>query len=337
MKKSKVLFVCLIVLVTQACCSVEPFKTGERVVFLGDSITHYGKWWPYVWCGYAAQSPEVMPLFISAGFSGDTATGALKRLERDVFSKEPDTVCVMFGMNDVNRRRYTAEKTAADREGQKKALQTYEQSLDALLAQITERGLRCIVVTPSPYDQTMVNPEAGSLNPGCNDGLALAARIAIKLAQKHGCEVVDFHGPMTRINAEKQAKNPAATIIGPDRIHPGIEGSKIMAKLFLEAQGVDTAGLESAERFKAVWAHVDLERNLRNIVWLEDRVLGPNGIDTTDVEASRTYIREQYPHTIGNKIRADSYFKWRGNEEQLCRELEAIEGRLREPDDRVVE
>ncbi|MDZ4197674.1 MAG: hypothetical protein U1E27_00135, partial [Kiritimatiellia bacterium] len=49
--------------------------------------------------------------------------------------------------------------------------------------------------------------------------------------------VVDFHGPMTAFNAERQAKDPAFTLIGSDRVHPGAPGHLLMAWLFLKSQG----------------------------------------------------------------------------------------------------
>lgn len=105
--------------------AVEPFKPGERVAFLGDSITHYGTWWPSIWCAYVERHPENPPIFFNAGFSGDRSSRALGRLERDVFSLKPDTVCVMFGMNDVPSPNESA-------------LNNYRRSMDKLLKEIQE-------------------------------------------------------------------------------------------------------------------------------------------------------------------------------------------------------
>ena len=43
---------------------------------------------------------------------------------------------------------------------------------------------------------------------------------------------------MTRLNADYQKADPAATIVGKDRVHPGPLGHLVMAYLFLKAQGV---------------------------------------------------------------------------------------------------
>jgi lysophospholipase L1-like esterase len=327
--RSKIGFVLLLIAcVAQFSLAVKPFQPGERVVFMGDSITHYGKWWPYIWCGYKASLPENPPLFFNAGFSGDRATGALLRLDRDVFSKHPDTVCVMFGMNDVGYSNYTAENSATDQANRKTALEIYKDAMDQLLRRLSEKGLRCIVVTPSPYDQTLVNPDASPVLPGYNDGLALAAGIARDLAQKYQYEVVDFHGPMTRINVERQAEDPSETIIGMDRIHPGDEGAKIMAKLFLDAQGIDPEGFEQTARFADILEHVSVERHLRNIVWLEDIVLRKNHIDLADVDTAKTFLKGKYQMRGADNLRVESYCNWRGKEDELYRRLEEIENRL---------
>jgi len=323
------LFLWAVVLFAMPAFSMESFNPGERVVILGDSITHFGKWWPYVWCGYAAEYPDNPPVFISAGCSGDTATGALGRLDRDVFSENPDAVCVMFGMNDVCRSSYTEADTPKNKADQKKALEIYEMSMDLLLKRITEKGVRCVVVTPSPYDQTLVHPEVSSNNPGCNDGLAIASQIAQRLAEKYGCDMVDFQDPMTQMIHELQAKDPSEALIGLDRIHPGNEGSLVMAKLFLEAQGIPLDGLGNPEHFEAVWEHADLQRNILNIRWIEDRVLRPRGVDMQDIEVAKTFLRETYKARSGaDRQRVKSYLQWKGREEMLKDELNGVCSRL---------
>ncbi len=327
--KQWLLFLWALVLFALPGFSMEPFNPAERVVVLGDSITHFGKWWPSVWCGYVAAYPDNPPVFISAGCSGDTAMGANDRLDRDVFAENPDVVCVMFGMNDVRRTTYTEADSPQNKADQKAALKAYEVSMDLLLKRITEKGIRCVVAIPSPYDQTLIHPEARENNPGCNDGLAIAAQIATQLAEKYGCDVVDFHGPMTQMNRELQSKNPATTLIGLDRVHPGDEGSMVMAKLFLEAQGVSLDGLENPEQFDAVWEHADLQRNILNIRWIEDRVLRPRGVEVQDIEAAKTFLKERYKARGGADLqRVKSYLQWKGREKMLNDKLNGVRGRI---------
>jgi hypothetical protein len=91
-------------------------------------------------------------------------------------------------------------------------------------------------MTPSPFDQTCLNDRDNN-QPGCNDGLARCAEIVRELATKYNAEVIDLHGPMTAFNLQRQKHDPNYTLIGSDRVHPGLPGNLMMAWLFLKAQG----------------------------------------------------------------------------------------------------
>lgn len=81
----------------------EVFKDGDRVCFLGDSITHTGLYHRMIYDYYLTRFPDRTIRFVNAGVAGDSAGGAMSRLQEDVFSKAPTTVVVMLGMNDVGR------------------------------------------------------------------------------------------------------------------------------------------------------------------------------------------------------------------------------------------
>lgn len=57
----------------------EVFKDGETVCFLGDSITHGGRFHSFVYDYYLTRFPERTIRFVNAGVSGDSAGGALGR------------------------------------------------------------------------------------------------------------------------------------------------------------------------------------------------------------------------------------------------------------------
>ena len=90
--------------------ALESGKRPVKIVCLGDSITgiyyHTGgrRAWPEM-LGIAIQEiyTNSKALIVNSGLSGDTTTGALARLERDVLVHQPDVVVVMFGMNDIVR------------------------------------------------------------------------------------------------------------------------------------------------------------------------------------------------------------------------------------------
>ncbi len=99
--------------------SAAPLKTAQllaagkepvRIVCIGDSITGV-----YYHSGGLRAYPEMLQIALqkihpqaqvtvrNAGISGDTTTGGLKRLERDVLAHKPHLVTIMFGMNDLVR------------------------------------------------------------------------------------------------------------------------------------------------------------------------------------------------------------------------------------------
>lgn len=239
----------------------ELFKDGETVCFLGDSITAGGRTQTIISDYYLTRFPERTIRFVNAGRSGDSASGALGRLQDDVIAKKPTSVTIMLGMNDVNRGSYVANPDASKKHQQQQALNSYRANMEKVVARIrAEAGEpKLVFITPSPFDQTVVL-EKDNNQPGCNDGLGRCAEIVRALAATNHGAVVDFHGPMTALNLEQQQKDPKWTIVGGDRVHPGAPGHLMMAWLFLKAQGapavvsrvtVDAAAGRAAESVNA--------------------------------------------------------------------------------------
>ena len=81
-------------------------KTGEKVAFLGDSITAQGWSSPHgyvrlVAAGLECNGVRIVP--VPAGVGGHTSKDMLARLTRDVLDKKPHWVMISCGMNDVLR------------------------------------------------------------------------------------------------------------------------------------------------------------------------------------------------------------------------------------------
>ena len=90
----------------------EAFREGEKVLFLGDSITH-GGWYvaqlQYIW---QLRNPGRRATFVNCGICGNTAKSGLDRFDWDVAPERPDRIFIMFGMNDVGHGGYWNPETA---------------------------------------------------------------------------------------------------------------------------------------------------------------------------------------------------------------------------------
>ncbi len=210
-----------------------PLVKGERVMFLGDSITHGGHYVSFLQLFQALRHPDRPVEIINAGISGQSAPGGIQRLDHDVFPQKPDRVFIMFGMNDVGRHNYATdtpdEKTL---KGRDRSLAAYRKNMTELVDKLQAAGKQVVLILPSPYDQYS-NAKAKNLAAGNEPGLAACAAIGRELAAKKKLAVVDFHTPMTAL----LKKFPEKHLCGNDRVHPGQPGHLIMTALVLKALG----------------------------------------------------------------------------------------------------
>jgi len=222
--------------VAQADATAPQFQSGDVVALIGDSITHGRKWHRYVYSYYLTRFPERQIRFVNEGIAGDSAGGALRRLDWDILPHHPNAAVIFLGMNDVGRGYYKANADAATIAARQTALDNYRKNMHELAAKLLANGVkRLVFCTPSPYDDT-AQLEAENF-PGVNGALAQCGRIGGELAAKYGGAVIDLNGPMTALNLERQKADPKFTLIGPDRVHPGDAGMMVIAYEFLRAQG----------------------------------------------------------------------------------------------------
>jgi len=76
------------------------FKKGDRIVFLGDSITQQYQYSSTIELYLTTRFPKWDLTFLNAGISGDRASGGSRRFQNDVLAEHPTAVTIDFGMND---------------------------------------------------------------------------------------------------------------------------------------------------------------------------------------------------------------------------------------------
>ena len=214
--------------------SVSPFQKGDRVTFVGNSITDGGHYHSYIWLYYMTHFPKMRLWMANCGVGGDTAKEMLARFDDDVLTKEPTVLTFTFGMNDTGYYEYNGDDSAAfarrKLEEAKTQFALCEEKLKSL------KGIRTVMIGTSPYDQTSTfNNDIFARK---NDNMQRVIALQKEAAKRNGWEFLDLNAPMVALNMKQQESDPAFTIIGNDRIHPDNDGHMVMAYLFLQAQGM---------------------------------------------------------------------------------------------------
>ena len=213
---------------------LKPFTEGERIVFLGNSITHQGFYESYIWLYYMTHFPDKKIYILNGGSGGDVVGQMNERFEDDILRMDPNIVILTFGMNDSGYFEFwqdDAEKTAKERLA--KSLKDFN-----LIQQKFKNNpdITPIIMTSSPYDETV--KIAGNNFIGKSKTLESIVKFQEEAAYINEWAYIDLYYPMKAISEREQENDSTYTITGSDRIHPGKPGHLVMAALFLKAQGL---------------------------------------------------------------------------------------------------
>ena len=221
-------------------------KSGEKIAFLGDSITQGGWDSPLgyvrlVMAGLAANGVNAEP--VPAGIGGHKSNDMLARLERDVLSKKPQWMTLSCGVNDVwhGKKGVPLNDAAAAVEGayDEKVGErgTYEKNITQIVERAQAANVKVVLLTATVIQEKLDNAENAKLAP-FNDFLRALAK-AKKLP------VADLNALFQeRIKAENQ---PDKKVLTGDGVHMNTEGNKLMAVGVLKALGLDAAQLGKAQ------------------------------------------------------------------------------------------
>jgi lysophospholipase L1-like esterase len=239
-------------LAVRALAADFPIHDGDRVVFLGDSITEQRLYTTYIEAYTLARYPTWKLTFRNVGWGGDTSwlrqrahpdeetlfaaaeapqqsmvENAVKRgLERDVLPLRPTVVTIDFGMNDHAYQPFRED-----------IFRAYVRS-QAQLAKILEgAGARVALLTPQPIEEKRPDPDQDARNQSLrrfSDGLK-------EVADREGALFVDEFAPYMSLMLRERAANPAAFIGGGDAVHPGPAGHTLMAWAILKGLGAPAA------------------------------------------------------------------------------------------------
>ena len=204
-------------------------KNGDKIAFLGDSITAQGRavygYNNLVIAGLAKAGVKAIP--IHAGISGHKAPQMSERLERDVLRRKPHFMTLSCGVNDVWHG-----KRGTD-------LETYKKLITSIVDRAEKAGIKVIIMTASMIREDQKN--------SLNQKLIPYNAFLRQLAKERQLPLADINSSM-----QKKVKCPRLAIIpGPkvtyDGVHMNGRGNIMMALEVLRAMNVDAAVLKELE------------------------------------------------------------------------------------------
>ena len=170
---------------TQGCFELIVLGDGKyEPVYDKNSVYH-----AYLSDILAELFPRAAVTVVNAGINGDDTEGALKRIERDVISENPDLTIVSFMPNDCVVRGW-------------EYAETYEQNLREIFTQMRASGseiiflthpLSCVEISPEITDPTL-RRIAKDISDKQKEGLnAHYKEIALKVAAEFSVPVCDIN------------------------------------------------------------------------------------------------------------------------------------------------
>lgn len=201
----------------------EPLKKGERIVFLGDSITQAGAGaGGYVTLAkeaLAKKYPDLGIEVIGAGISGNRVPDLEARLDRDVIEKKPTLVVIYIGINDVWHSQNGRGTSKPD----------FEQGLRRIVKKIQDAGARVILCTP-----TVIGEKHDGSNP-LDPMLEEYSQISRKVAGETHSRLLDLRRQFVAYLKANNKENADRNILTPDTVHLNSAGNKFLAERMLEA------------------------------------------------------------------------------------------------------
>ncbi len=194
-----------------------PFKEGDRVMFLGDSITEQYQYSSDIERYLATRFPAWKLSFMNAGIGGDTATGGANRFQQQVLDEKPTIVTINFGMNDGGYGGFDANRNKA-----------YVDNTTKMLTMAKDAGVRAILISPNAVDWRKNKDRALYLE---TQKQFYAPLKEIALAKS--VPFVDQYA-MTRATLEKLVADKADKVEPfPDSVHTDSDGGLLMAYAIL--------------------------------------------------------------------------------------------------------
>jgi lysophospholipase L1-like esterase len=196
-------------------------KKGERIVFLGDSITAAGVgktgYVTLIKNKLAEKHPDLGIEVIGAGISGNKVPDLQRRLDKDVLAKKPTLVVIYIGINDVWHSEMNPPKgTPKDK---------YEAGLKEIIGKIQAAGARVVLCTPTVIGEKKANKLDAQLDE--------YADVSRKVAKETGATLCDLRKTFRDYLAMHNPDDKERGVLTGDRVHLNDAGNRLVADTIL--------------------------------------------------------------------------------------------------------
>ena len=208
-------------------------RSGDRIVFLGDSITHQGGgsegWCGLVVSGLRSIGIEADP--VNAGRGGNTSRDMAARFENDVISKKPAWMTLMCGTNDNPNHGLPLEES--------------KNNIRTIVEKTQAAGIKVLILT--------MPVRGGNLNENAYN------EFIREFAKEKGIPIADVFAEMKKTLMEYKAEHPDLPPKSPplltiaDGTHMNPRGNQVIAECVLAAFGLSPEQLSKA---KASWTSI---------------------------------------------------------------------------------
>ena len=224
---------------------------ADRVLFLGDSITHAGHYISIIETQLRQVNDNQVPEIINLGLPSETCSGLSEpdhpfprpnvheRLDRALEKIKPDLVIACYGMNDGIYHPFNEERFHA-----------YQAGIKKLVEKVTSSGAKIILVTPPPFDPLPLKKKGKLLPANTDKNFAwfqiyenydadVIARYAkwIMKQQDQVEKVIDVYHPITSFVNVKR-KDDADFVLSGDGVHINNTGHEILASAIWKELGL---------------------------------------------------------------------------------------------------
>ncbi len=204
-----------------------PLMKGDRIVFLGDSITEQGAgpkgFVTLIKNALQDKHKDLSIEVIGAGVSGNKVPDIQTRLDKDVLAKKPTIVVIYIGINDVwHGEKDPAKGTSKDK---------YEAGLRDVIGRCKDAGARVVLCTPSVIGEKNDGSEVN--DPKLDEYSDVSRAVAKDLK----VPVCDLRKAFQDFEKAHNPDNKESGVLTKDRVHLNETGNQFVADAILKMFG----------------------------------------------------------------------------------------------------